>query len=101
MSDGFAKRGLWRVPGIQKSLVDEDLLMKKMFISLNALAAHGHWCAFTDLYHTIPYHTHHQPYSTTLSFLLSLFHPSLAPCISPTLLPSAPLQSYFTRPNEV
>ena len=20
-------------------------------------AAHGHWCAFTDLYHTIPYHT--------------------------------------------
>ena len=19
-------------------------------------AAHGHWCAFTDLYHTIPYH---------------------------------------------
>ena len=22
-------------------------------------AAHGHWCAFTDLYHTIPYHTMH------------------------------------------
>ena len=21
-------------------------------------AAHGHWCAFTDLYHTIPYHVH-------------------------------------------
>ena len=21
-------------------------------------AAHGHWCAFTDLYHTIPYTTH-------------------------------------------
>ena len=21
-------------------------------------AAHGHWCAFTDLYHTIPYHTY-------------------------------------------
>ena len=21
------------------------------------LAAHGHWCAFTDLYHTIPYTT--------------------------------------------
>ena len=20
-------------------------------------AAHGHWCAFTDLYHTMPYHT--------------------------------------------
>ena len=20
-------------------------------------AAHGHWCTFTDLYHTIPYHT--------------------------------------------
>ena len=20
-------------------------------------AAHGHWCAFTDIYHTIPYHT--------------------------------------------
>ena len=20
-------------------------------------AAHGHWCAFTDLCHTIPYHT--------------------------------------------
>ena len=20
-------------------------------------AAHGHWCAFIDLYHTIPYHT--------------------------------------------
>ena len=19
-------------------------------------AAHGHWCAFTDLYHTMPYH---------------------------------------------
>ena len=19
-------------------------------------AAHGHWCTFTDLYHTIPYH---------------------------------------------
>ena len=36
-----------------------------------------------------------------LSFPLSLFHPSLAPCISPILLPSAPLQSHFTRPNEV
>ena len=22
-------------------------------------AAHGHWCAFTDLYHTIPYQLHH------------------------------------------
>ena len=22
-------------------------------------AAHGHWCAFTDLYHTIPYTTKH------------------------------------------
>ena len=21
------------------------------------MTAHGHWCAFTDLYHTIPYHT--------------------------------------------
>ena len=39
--------------------------------------------------------------SLALSFPLSLFHPSLAPCISPALLPSAPLQSHFTRPNEV
>ena len=22
------------------------------------LAAHGHWCAFTDLYHAMPYHAH-------------------------------------------
>ena len=24
-------------------------------------AAHGHWCAFTDLYHTIPYTHSRQP----------------------------------------
>ena len=28
-------------------------------------AAHGHWCAFTDLYHTIPCHT--IPYRTSRS----------------------------------
>ena len=33
-------------------------------------AAHGHWCAFTDLYHTIPYHT--MPYRVVKTAGLNL-----------------------------
>ena len=28
-------------------------------------AAHGHWCTFTDLYHTIPYQRLGRGYSTS------------------------------------
>ena len=53
----------------------------------------GHWAA--------PLLSLSLSLSLALSSPLSLFHLSLAPCISPALLPPAPLQHCFTGPNEV
>ena len=58
--------------------------------------AHGHWCTFTDLYHTIPYHTMGK--TTTLAYSVALLAPlrSVQFSSDPQCLPSdiVPIRSW-------